>query len=225
MAYHLPTDMQHSDDGALTKADTDRRPSAADPAAAQRAAEVRSALGRRSIVLVGMMGAGKSSVGRRLAQHIDLPFLDADAEIETAAGMTIPEIFETHGEAYFRAGEARVLARLLDDGPRVLATGGGAWMNADTRARIKATAVSVWLKAEVDVLLRRVRKRGGRPLLASPDPEATLRALVAARYPTYGLADLTVVSRDAPHEHVIAEVLETLHGHLTTASAAKDGAS
>lgn len=186
------------------------------------AAALRSALGRRSIVLVGMMGAGKSSVGRRLAQALDLPFVDADTEIEAAAGMTIPEIFAAHGEAYFRAGEARVVARLLEEGPKVIATGGGAWLNPETRARIGEAGVSIWLKAEVDVLLKRVRKRSNRPLLASPDPEGTLRALVEARYPVYASADLTVISRDAPHEHVIADVVQALAGRLGLAAESEE---
>lgn len=178
-------------------------------------AAIRAGAGRRSIVLVGMMGAGKSSVGRRLAQALDLPFVDADAEIELAAGgMTIPEIFAIHGEDYFRWQETRVMARLLEDGPKVLATGGGAWINSETRARIAEAGISIWLKAEIDVLLKRVRKRSNRPLLASPDPEGALRALVDARYPVYAAADLTVVSRDAPHEHVITDVIEALRAHL-----------
>lgn len=177
-------------------------------------AAIRAALGNRSVVLVGMMGAGKSSVGRRLAQTLDLPFADADAEIEQAAGMSIPDIFATHGEAYFRAGETRVIARLIEEGPKVLATGGGAWLNPETRARVAEAGVSVWLKAEIDVLLKRVRKRSNRPLLATSDPEATLRALAEARYPLYAEADLTIVSRDAPHEQVIADVLEALAGRL-----------
>jgi shikimate kinase len=171
---------------------------------------VRSGLGSRSIVLVGMMGAGKTSVGRRLGAALDLPFVDADAEIEQVSQMSIPEIFARHGEAYFRAGETRVIARLLGQGPKVLATGGGAFMNPETRERIAEAGISVWLKAEIDVLMKRVRKRSNRPLLASPDPEGTLRALVDARYPTYALADLTVVSRDAPHEHVVADLIEAL---------------
>lgn len=186
-----------------------------DEGQAKRTARLRAALGPRAVVLVGMMGAGKSSVGRRLAAALDLPFVDADNEIEAAAGgMTIPEIFATHGEAYFRAREAKVIARLLEDGPRVLATGGGAWLDPDTRARIAQGGVSIWLKAEVDVLLKRVRKRSNRPLLATADPEAALRALVEARYPVYGLADLTVISRDAPHEHVIADLIAALEGRL-----------
>src|SRR5258707_105495 len=135
-----------------------------------------AALGARSVVLVGMMGAGKSSIGRRLAVRLGIPFVDADTEIEAAAGMTIPEIFESHGEPYFRAGEGRVIARLLDGGPQVLATGGGAFMNADTRATIRARGVSFWLNADFDVLLRRVRRRTDRPRLTTADPEETLAA-------------------------------------------------
>lgn len=177
----------------------------------------RTTLGARSVTLVGMMGAGKTSVGRRLALALDVPFVDADAEIETVADMTIPEIFEKYGEPYFRSGEARVIARLLDDGQKVLATGGGAWMNPETRERIAATGVSVWLKADIDVLLRRVRKRGGRPLLAAPDPEAALRRLVEERYPVYALADLTITSRDAPHERTVADLIDALCAHLAEA--------
>ena len=149
---------------------------------------IRERLGGRSIVLVGMMGAGKTSVGRRLSQRLGMPFVDADAEIERAAGMTIPEIFAAHGEAAFRDGERRVVARLLDSGPQVLATGGGAWINEETRARVRESGVAVWLKADLDVLMRRVRKRSNRPLLRTDDPEATMRALIEQRYPTYALA-------------------------------------
>ena len=200
----------HLDDHRAPGVQEDAAPSAA----AQHAAAVRSGLERRSIVLIGMMGAGKTSIGRRLAQTLELPFVDADAEIEARAGMTIPELFEKHGEPYFRAGEARVIASLLAQGPQVLATGGGAWMNSETRARIDEAGVSVWLKAEIDVLLRRVRKRNNRPLLASGDPEATLRALVETRYPVYALAALTVLSRDAPHDQVVADLIEALHARL-----------
>src|ERR1700742_1457753 len=133
-------------------------------------AEIIAALGMRSVVLVGMMGAGKSTIGRRLAARLRLPFLDADTEIETAAGMSIPDIFETHGEPHFRDGEARVIARLLDGGPGVLATGGGAFLREDTRARIGRQAVSIWLKADADVIMRRVRRRADRPLLRTADP-------------------------------------------------------
>jgi len=178
-----------------------------------------SALGPRSIVLVGMMGVGKSSVGRRLAGRLSIPFVDADFEIERAAGMTIPEIFARHGEVYFRRGEARVLARLLESGAQVLATGGGAFMNPDTRALVKLKGVSVWLNADLDVLLRRTSKRrSDRPLLRTDDPAETLRTLLAEREPTYALADLTVLSREVPHEAIVADVLTALATHLEVAA-------
>src|SRR5919112_4935718 len=149
-------------------------------------------LGARSIVLVGLMGAGKSTVGRRLAQKLGLPFRDADHEIEAAAGMSIPDIFAIYGETYFRDGERRVIARLLQEGPMVLATGGGAFMSEETRARIRERGVSVWLRADLDVLMRRVRKRANRPLLQNADPEGTMRKLIEARHPVYAQADLMV---------------------------------
>jgi shikimate kinase len=179
---------------------------------------LREALGRRSIVLVGMMGAGKSSVGRRLAQRTGLAFFDADSEIEQAAGMTIPEIFASRGEAEFREGERRVILRILTDGPFVLATGGGAFMMAQTREAIARDGVSVWLKADFDVLMRRVRKRSNRPLLHTPDPEATLRRLIAERYPVYAAADVTVLSRDVPHDTVVDEIIAALEVHLAAGS-------
>src|SRR6266700_455412 len=169
-----------------------------------------AALGRRSLVLVGMMGAGKSSIGRRLAARLGVAFVDADAEIEKAAGMSIPDIFATRGEPEFRAGEARVIARLLEGGPQVLATGGGAFMNADTRAAIGAKGISVWLKAEFDVLMRRIKRRHDRPLLKTDDPAATLRELIDERYPVYGLADLTVQSREVPHDKIVHEIAGAL---------------
>jgi shikimate kinase len=185
-----------------------------------------SALARRSIVLVGMMGVGKSSVGRRLAGRLSIPFVDADSEIEKAAGMTIPEIFARHGEAYFRSGEARVLARLLESGPQVLATGGGAFMNPDTRALVALKGVSVWLNADLDVLLRRTSKRrSDRPLLQTDDPAETLRALLAEREPTYALADITVQSREVPHEAIVADVLAALAAHLKVAAPSDQQAS
>ncbi len=173
----------------------------------RRIAALTQALGDRSIVLVGFMGSGKTSTGRRLAQRLGLPFVDADAEIEAAAGMTIAEIFAKHGEPSFRDGERRVMARLLDQGPRVIATGGGAFLHDETRARIAARGLSVWLKADPEVLWRRVRKRSHRPLLQSADPEATLRALLEQRYPYYARADVTVVSRDGPHELAVEEII------------------
>jgi shikimate kinase len=170
-------------------------------------------------VLVGMMGAGKSSVGRKLAQRLALPFVDADTEIEAAAGMTIPEIFEVRGEADFRAGEARVIVRLLEGGPQVLATGGGAFMNADTRRLIGQKAVSIWLRAEFDVLMRRIKRRNDRPLLRTEDPEATLRALIDQRYPVYALADLTIESRDVLHDVIVDELVAALLEYLKVSGA------
>lgn len=170
-------------------------------------AAIVAALGSRSLVLVGMMGAGKSSVGRKLGQRLALPFVDADTQIEAAAGMNIPDIFETRGEAEFRAGEAKVIARLLEGGPQVLATGGGAYMNADTRALIRRKAVSIWLKADFDVLMRRIKRRSDRPLLRTADPAATLQHLMDQRYPVYAEADLTIESRDVLHEVIVDEIV------------------
>lgn len=182
-------------------------------------ADLRSALGGRAVVLVGMMGSGKSSVGRRLASRLGMAFIDADVEIETAARMTIPEIFEQRGEAEFREGEKRVIARILaTQAPVVLATGGGAFMNAETRARVKDLGVSVWLKAEPDVLMRRVRKRSNRPLLQTADPEGTLRAMLMQREPIYGLADLIIQSRDEPHEVIVGDIVAALERHLGLAA-------
>jgi len=162
-------------------------------------------------VLVGMMGVGKSSVGRRLAARLSIHFVDADTEIEKAAGMSIADIFARHGEADFRNGEARVIARLLESGPQVLATGGGAFMNADTRAAMQAKAVSIWLSADFDVLVRRVSKRKSeRPLLQTADPAETLRRLLAEREPIYALADLSVKSRDVSHDAIVAEIMTAL---------------
>jgi shikimate kinase len=176
-----------------------------------------AALGRRSVVLVGMMGAGKSSIGRRLAGRLGLSFVDADAEIEKAAGMSIEEIFSTHGEAYFRAGEARVIARLLESGPQVLATGGGAFMNADTRTAIRAKGISVWLRATLDVLSRRIRRRGDRPLLKGDDPIETLKRLIDERYPVYAEAEVTVESRDVPHDAIVEEIIAGLQACIARA--------
>ena len=178
---------------------------------ATAAAAILARLGRRSIVLVGMMGVGKSSVGRRLAARLGIPFVDADAEIEKAAGMSIADIFARHGEADFRSGEARVIARLLEGGPQVLATGGGAVMNPDTRAAIRAKAISIWLSADFDVLMRRISKRKNeRPLLQTTDPAATLRQLLAEREPIYAQADVTVQSREVSHDAIVAEIMAAL---------------
>ena len=173
---------------------------------------ITRALGRRSIVLVGMMGAGKSSVGRRLAGRLGVPFVDADTEIENAAGMTIPEIFARHGEPYFRAGEARVIARLLENGPQVLATGGGAVMNQQTRDLIGIKAISIWLKADVDVLMKRTRRRNDRPLAEK------IRELLPLREPVYAQSDIIVLSRDEPHDTVVDEIVAAVAGHLGVAA-------
>ncbi len=179
------------------------------------AAAILSRLADRSIVLIGMMGVGKSSIGRRLGTRLGIPFVDADAEIERAAGMSIADIFARHGEEAFRSGEARVIARLLNSGPQVLATGGGAVMNEATRALIQQRGVSIWLSAEFDLLLRRISKRKSeRPLLQTADPAATLRELMAAREPIYAQANVTVQSRDVPHDAVVTEIIERLTDFL-----------
>lgn len=164
----------------------------------------------KSIVLVGLMGAGKSSIGRRLATRLGMPFVDSDAEIEKAAGMTIDDIFARHGEAHFRDGERKVIGRLLDGPAIVLATGGGAFMNAETRARIKGSSLSIWLDAELDVLLRRCLKRSNRPLLRQGDPRATLSRLKVERDPVYALADYSLHSGDGPHELVVEAIIRLL---------------
>jgi len=166
------------------------------------------ALGGRSIVLIGMMGAGKSSIGRRLASRLGIPFIDADTEIESAAGMTIPEIFEKHGEPYFRAGEARVIARLLDNGPQVLATGGGSVMDPQTRALIGQKSISIWLKADIDVLLKRTKRRNDRPLVEK------IKDLLPVREPIYAQADIIIQSRDEPHDTIIDEIMGELPKRL-----------
>ena len=181
---------------------------------AEEAAIVR-ALGTRVLVLIGMMGAGKSSIGRRIAARLNLPFVDADVEIEAAhAGLTIPEIFAKYGEPYFRDGEVRVIARLLEGGPSVLATGGGAFMREETRQRIRAKGISMWLRADPEVILRRVKRRTDRPLLQTEDPAATIQRLVDERYPIYAAADITVLSRDVPHERIVEECLQMLGAYL-----------
>jgi shikimate kinase len=177
-------------------------------------ADIVAALGKRLIVLVGMMGVGKSTIGRRLAARLRLSFIDADTEIEAAAGMSIPEIFEVHGEPHFRDGEARVIARLLESGPAVLATGGGSFMREETRRRIAEKAVSIWLRADVDIIMRRVKRRADRPLLQTIDPEATVTRLISEREPIYRNADLTVASREVPHDRIVDECVEALLVHL-----------
>ena len=178
------------------------------------AGQVAAALSGRSVVLVGMMGAGKTSVGKRLATKLGLPFVDADAEIEAGAQLTISEIFERFGEAYFREGERKVIARLLKGGPLVLATGGGAFMNATTRDNIAKHGLSIWLKPSFNILLARVRKKSNRPLLKTADPEVTLRRLLEERSPTYALADFTIELVDAAHDLVVDAILRHLHATL-----------
>ena len=177
-------------------------------------AAVRNAIGKKNVVLVGMMGAGKTSIGKRLAAELDIPFVDADNEIEAAANMTIPEIFETYGEQHFRDGERKVIARLLRDGPRVIATGGGAVADPETRQRIGRKSIAIWLKADVEVLLERVKRRSNRPLLEADDPERVLRRLAAEREPFYSCADITVRSHNAPHQNVVSEILSRLDDRL-----------
>jgi len=177
----------------------------------------------RTIVLVGLMGAGKSCVGRRLAQMLGLPFVDADDEIEAAAGCAIPEIFELYGEAEFREGERRVMARLLDGGPQVLATGGGAFLNPETRAAIRERGISVWLRADLETLVARTGRRTDRPLLRDGDPREKLRALIEERYPVYAEADITVDSGDGPPAATARAVLDALRRHLGRATAGHAG--
>lgn len=178
----------------------------------------------KPIVIVGLMGVGKTSIGRRLARRLAVPFADADEEIVRAAGRTIDDIFATLGESVFRDGERRVIARLLEQGPLVLATGGGAFVDPQTRARIKAVALSVWLRAELDVLVRRTHGRGGRPLLAGDDPAAVLARLMAERYPLYAEADVIVDTGDEPVERTVRRILTALRPRLA-ATAPADGAA
>ncbi|MEW5423359.1 shikimate kinase [Amorphus sp. 3PC139-8] len=186
------------------------------PSASALAPErIAARLGSRSIVLIGMPGAGKTSIGRRLAARLELPFVDADHEIEAAAGMAIPDIFEVHGEAAFRDGERRVIKRLLGQGPQILATGGGAFMAEDTRAAIAAMGISVWLKADHETLMERVRRRTNRPLLAGEDPEGVMRRLLEQREPVFALADLTVTSYNVAHDTIVASLLQALDGYLS----------
>lgn len=182
--------------------------------AEQRAARLVEALGKRPVILIGLMGAGKTTIGRRVANCLNIPFRDADHEIEAAANLSVAEIFSQHGEEYFREGEKKVIARLLDEGVQVLATGGGAWMNEQTRSLVKGRGVSIWLKAEFDILMARVRRRSHRPLLKDPDPEGVMRRLMEERYPVYAEADLTVMSIDAPHEVIVEAVVKALEESL-----------
>lgn len=176
----------------------------------QEIENIREKLGNHPIVLVGLMGAGKSSIGRRLAEKLNFPFVDADHEIEVAADKSIAEIFADHGETYFREGERRVISRLIENGAQVLATGGGAFINDDTRERIAGHGVSVWLKADLPLLMKRVNKRADRPLLLNDNPQAVMQRLMDARYPIYAKADVTVESRDVQHTQMVNDVIKML---------------
>jgi shikimate kinase len=180
-----------------------------------RREELLGLLGHRPIVLIGMMGAGKTTVGRRLAAKLGRHFVDSDEEVERAAGMTIEDIFKAHGEADFRAGEVKVIARLLKDDHIVLGTGGGAFINPDTRALVKSAAISVWIKADFELLFQRVSRRSNRPLLKTANPRETLQKLIEARYPIYAEADVTVISRDVPQDQVASEVIDAMVEHLS----------
>jgi shikimate kinase len=171
-------------------------------------------LRRKTIALVGLMGSGKTTIGRRLATLLDLPFRDADAEIELAAGRTVSEIFDQLGEPAFRAGEHRVIARMLTDPPHVLATGGGAFVNPETRRLLLAGAHTIWLKADLEVLARRVSRRGGRPLLTGKDPLDVLKVQAEQRYPAYEQADLHVDVADSSHQVAVEAVLAALQAHI-----------
>ena len=164
----------------------------------------------RAVVLVGLMGSGKSSIGRRLASRLGVPFVDADTEIERAAGCSIADIFESYGEAAFRDGERKVMARLLEDSPRVIATGGGAFMDPKTRALIAQQGLSIWLRAELDILVKRCARRNHRPLLNQGDPREILAGLMRQRYPVYAEADIVVDSDDGPHERVVNAIVKSL---------------
>jgi shikimate kinase len=189
--------------------------------AAENTADLLAGLGSRSIVFVGLMGAGKTAIGRKVATMLGLPFTDSDHEIESVSRMTIPDLFERYGEAEFRALEQRVIVRVLESGPQVLSTGGGAFMNAQTREAIAAYGLSVWLKADVDTLLDRVSKKQNRPLLKNADPRAVLEKLMAERNPVYALADVTVPTRDERKEVIASEVIEALGRHLASLAPAQ----
>jgi shikimate kinase len=176
----------------------------------EEASAIRTLLGKRSVVLVGLMGSGKSTIGKRVATMLGIGFVDADAEIESVSRMTIPELFERYGEPEFRDLERRVIRRILRSGPKVLATGGGAFMNEQTRKAIARNGVSVWLNAELDVLMERVGRKGNRPLLKTADPRATMQNLMDVRYPIYALAEITVMSRDEKKEVMAGEVVDAL---------------
>lgn len=181
-----------------------------------RAAALRAGLAGRSIVFIGLMGAGKTAIGRLVAKTLDIPFFDSDHEIEEASRLTVPELFELYGEAEFRALEQRVIVRLLHEGARVVSTGGGAYMNAETRRSIAENAISIWLKADLDTLMARVAKKQNRPLLKTADPRGTMQNLMDVRYPVYAGADIVVTTREETRETIAGEVIDTLETWLAT---------
>jgi shikimate kinase len=186
------------------------------------AAALLASLGDRSVVFVGLMGAGKTAIGRKLSQMLGLPFVDSDHEIEAVSRMTIAELFEQYGEAEFRALEQRVIERLLKGGPQIFSTGGGAFMNEQTRLGIAARGVSVWLKADHDLLMQRVAKKPSRPLLQNPDPRAVMARMMEQRYPIYAAADITIKTRDERREVIAAEVVEALKAKLIASEYASE---
>jgi shikimate kinase len=175
---------------------------------------IRGLIGKRPVVLVGLMGSGKSTIGRKLAQVLDVDFYDSDAEIESAAHMSVKDLFAKYGEPEFRALEQRVMLRLMNEGPRVISTGGGAFMNPDIRAAVQERGIAIWLDAELNVLMERVGRRETRPLLQNDDPEATMRALMETRYPVYAQAPIRVVSRNEKKDVMAGEVVEALRDFL-----------
>jgi len=183
--------------------------------------KVREQLTGKSIVLIGLMGAGKTAIGRRLATRLGLEFVDADSEIERAAGKSISDIFSDHGEEHFRDGERKVIARLLGEGSQILATGGGAYMNDETRDTIAQFSISVWLKGDLEVLMERVVRRDHRPLLKTGDPKAVMKRLMDERYPVYASADITIQSRDVPHEVIVTEIMTALTNQLESGNGDK----
>lgn len=180
-----------------------------------KASQFREMLGSRVVVLVGLMGAGKSTIGKKVAMMLDLPFKDADTEIEAVSRMSVPELFESYGEEEFRDLERRVISRLLEAGPMILATGGGAYMNANTRESIKKAGISFWLNAELDVLMERVSRRQHRPLLKDPDPRGVMQRLMEQRYPIYAEADLNIMSRDDKKDVIATELIDILFDYLS----------
>ncbi len=210
--------MATNDSRPATTGNGNQAPDAEISQPAQEARQVRAALNGRSIVFVGIMGVGKSTIGRRVAALLDLPFADADSEIELAANLSVAEIFDRFGEAYFRAGEKKVINRMLQNGRCVLATGGGAYMDGDTREAIAASAVSVWLDADIDLIMQRVLRRKTRPLLKRPNPRGVIEDLLEERNPIYGLADLRFVSHDANRDDIAAEIVSLLAQKIGTLS-------